>query len=171
RQEPHDGQRGDGLAAARLADEAHGLAAGHIEGDVAYRLQVARRSANVHREAFDLQQRRAGGAHARPSGANTSRRPSPTMLMPSTRAASAVPGMAISQNEKNMKFLASAIISPHDGSGGCTPRPRKESAASSRIAEPDSTVATTIRCGKTLGRISPASTRSRPAPAASAAAT
>src|SRR6185312_8577285 len=41
RQEPHDGQRGDGLAAARLADEAHGLAAGHIEGDVAYRLQVA----------------------------------------------------------------------------------------------------------------------------------
>ncbi len=42
--------------------------------------------------------------------------------------------MAISQNEKNMYALASEIISPHDGSGGCTPRPRKDSAASSRIA-------------------------------------
>src|SRR3546814_5703830 len=71
-------------------------------------------------------------AQFRFSGAVTSRMPSPSRLIDSTRANRAVPGMPITQGSKNMKPFPSEIIRPQDGSGGCTPRPRKDSAASSR---------------------------------------
>lgn len=40
----------------------------------------------------------------------------------------------ITQGLKNMYSFASLIISPQEGNGAGTPRPRKDSAASSRIA-------------------------------------
>ncbi len=82
-----------------------------------------------------------------------------------------LPGRAIIQNAKNIMFLASEIISPQEGKGGCTPSPRNESAASSKIALAASTVATTTSCGNTFGRTSRRMIRGTLAPAASAAAT
>jgi hypothetical protein len=62
-------------------------------------------------------------------------------------------------------------MSPHDGTGGCTPRPRNDSAASSRMALAASMVATTNSCGAMFGRISPRIIRVLDAPMHSAAAT
>ena len=56
-----------------------------------------------------------------------------------------MPGMEISHGSKNIRPLASEIIRPQDGVGGCTPSPRNDSAASSRMACAISSVATTIR--------------------------
>ena len=62
-------------------------------------MQRAGRGGEIDDQALDLEQ-----CHLTllPPGAVTSRMPSPTELMANTRMASAVPGMAISQNEKNM---------------------------------------------------------------------
>src|SRR5690606_13090295 len=173
-QKVHDGERGHRLPAARLADEADGLAAAYVEAHAAHCVEGSARCADRDGEILHIEYglgRRGCSHHPLPSGANTSRSPSPSRLMPSTSSASAVPGIAMSQNEKNIMFLASAIMRPQDGSGGCTPRPRNDRAASSRMALPASTVATTIRSGKTFGRTSPVMIRRREAPAASAAAT
>ena len=62
--------------------------------------------------------------------------------------------MAITQGVNSINSLPSAIISPHEGSGGCTPIPKNESAASKRIACATSKVATTIRLLSMLGIIS-----------------
>ena len=91
--------------------------------------------------------------------------------MESTRAKSAVPGIAMSHPSKNMRPFASEIMSPQLGSGGCTPSPRKESAASRRMACAISTVATTIRWLAMFGRISVKTMRPVEQPSAWAAAT
>src|SRR5690606_20196790 len=109
--------------------------------------------------------------HALSSGVSSWCRPSPARLMAKISSASAVPGIAISQKEKNMYALASEIIRPQEGSGGCTPSPRKDSAASSRMALAASSVAITIRWGTTLGSTSPRTMRQVEAPAACAADT
>src|SRR5262245_4620926 len=70
---------------------------------------------------------------------------SPSMLMANTNRNKATPGIEISHRSKNVRPLASEIIKPHDGVGGCTPSPRKDNAASSRMAGAISWVATTIR--------------------------
>ena len=44
-------------------------------------------------------------------------------LMASTSRKRAMPGIEISQASKNIRPLASEIIRPHDGVGGCTPSP------------------------------------------------
>src|SRR5215468_2128912 len=54
--------------------------------------------------------------------------------MASTIRKRATPGIEISQGSKNIKPLASDVIRPQDGVGGCAPRPRKDRAASSRMA-------------------------------------
>ena len=64
------------------------------------------------------------------------------------------PGNASSQGEKNMYSRPSFSIRPQLGVGACTPKPRKERAASSRIAFAISTVATTVSDESTLGKIS-----------------
>ena len=99
RQKVHDRERCHRFAAAGLADEAQRLAAAHVEGHAADRVQRAAAGRDVDRQALDLEQ---DLVHPLPSGAIASRRPSPARLMAKTRSASAVPGMAISQNEKNM---------------------------------------------------------------------
>src|SRR5437879_11436763 len=103
-----------------------GLALLDPERGAAHRRGAAER----HLKLLDLQQR----AHRSRSAPSRLRNPSPTRLMPSTSTASATPGIMITQGEKNMQSLPSAIISPQDGSGGGTPRPRNDKAASSRIA-------------------------------------
>src|SRR6185436_5750822 len=106
-----------------------GLAALDRNRGAAHRRHAA---AEVHFELVDLQQGAHGSVpHGSERAPNRSRRPSPRRLMPSTSTNSARPGIKITHVEKNMYSLASAIIRPHDGSGGGTPRPRKDSAASS----------------------------------------
>ena len=77
----------------------------------------------------------------------------------------------MSHPSKNISPFASEIIRPQLGSGGWTPSPRKESAASSRMACAISTVATTIRWLAVLGRISLNTMRGVEQPSAWAAAT
>src|SRR6185437_12340384 len=150
RQEVHDGERGQRLAAAGFADDAEGLAARHREADLADGVEDAVGERDFDVERLDLED----GAQLRFSGAVRSRTPSPSRLMARTRVKRATPGMVITHGLKNMYSLPSATISPQEGSGGCTPRPRKESAASSRIACAISRVTTTISAFMMLARIS-----------------
>ncbi len=64
-----------------------------------------------------------------------------------------------------MNSSAPASIEPHSGVGGCAPRPRKPSAAASRIALEKPSVACTISGAAQLGRIVLNISRSGPAPA------
>src|SRR5262249_21774116 len=100
RQQAHQGERRHRFPAAGLADETQRLPALDAKGDVAHRMQRAARRRNVDVEARAAEQR----AHAQaPSPtAVTPRTPSPPTLRAGTSKASAVPGMAMSQNEKNM---------------------------------------------------------------------
>ena len=66
------------------------------------------------------------------------------MLMAMTSRKIAAPGISIRYGLKNMKLRPSETISPQDGVGGWVPRPRNDSAASTRIAIAISSVATTI---------------------------
>src|SRR6185437_11893102 len=154
RQQIHDGERGQRLPAARFADDAEGLAALHREGEVAHRMQQPGGERDLDVEPLDLQQRALSAAQLRFSGAAMSRMPSPKRLIARTRVKSATPGMVMTQGLKNMYSLPSATISPQSGRGGWTPRPRKESAASSRIAFAISIVAMTMSAFMMLGRIS-----------------
>ena len=88
RQEPHQRQRGKGLAAAGLADDAQRFA--HVDGEVDLldRVQHSRRERNVDAQVLDLQQR----AQFLCSGAKMSRAPSPSRLMASTSRKMAKPG-------------------------------------------------------------------------------
>ena len=70
-----------------------------------------------------------------------------------------------------MRSTPSSIIVPQDGFGGCTPAPRNDSAASSRIAFAISSVKKTTIVEARFGRISVNMIRSGPAPWARAAST
>src|SRR5690606_21384495 len=149
-----DGERGQRLAAAALADDAQGLAALQLEVDAAHGMQGALGHRDVDGEVVYPEDGFAHGSQPLFSAAVTSRRPSPRRWMAGTRTNSATPGMAISQGSNSIICLPSEIIRPQDGVGGCTPRPRNDSAASSRIAWAISSVATTIRLLTTFGMIS-----------------
>ncbi len=88
RQQAHDGQRGERLAGAGLADQAVRLPRLHRQRDAAHRLGAREGDA----QAVDLQHRLI----------TPRRSPSPSRLMPSTSTNSATPGMVITQGEKNM---------------------------------------------------------------------
>src|SRR5690606_26091369 len=138
------GERGHGLAAAGFADDRQRLAARHIERDAAHGIEPSGLEVEGDPQILDVEQSLARHQF-RPSGAVTSRRPSPSRLIDSTRRKSATPGIVISQALKNMNSRPSEIISPQDGIGGWTPSPRNESAASRMMACAISSVATTIR--------------------------
>src|SRR5215212_5299353 len=82
-------------------------------------------------------------------GSRASRRPSPTKFTESTARAIAMPGKMIAccPWTKTPKPLrkASVSIAPHSGVGARAPRPRNESAATSRIAVASVRVACTMR--------------------------
>src|SRR5271154_618186 len=96
------------------------------------------------REVADLEQRRI---HRRlPSfGSSTSRKPSPTRLMPITVMLIAIPG-AVSTKARPL-----LIIRPQSAAGGCTPKPRKLSTAPRSTANTTRRLASTIRTGHTFG--------------------
>ena len=98
-------------------------------------------------------------------GSSASRRPSPVRLKASTVIRIARPGSVTTHHALWMNSSALASIEPHSGVGGCAPRPRKPSAAASRIADEKPSVAWTIsgaaQFGSTVSNIS----RAVPAPA------
>ena len=69
------------------------------------------------------------------------------------------------------KLRPSDSISPSDGVGGCVPRPRKESDASTRIAAESSRLVCTSMTLARLGRTCRKMMRASPAPMARAPAT
>ena len=65
----------------------------------------------------------------------------------------APPGKTANHGLSDRKFCASFSMSPHDGYGGCVPRPRYASAASARIATGKLVVACTMSGGSEFGRM------------------
>ena len=103
RQQAHDRQRSHRLAAAGFTDDAQRLAAPRLEAEVAHRVQRAVCRGDVDVQAVHVEHDRAlRGIHDLPSGDSRSCRPSPHRLMAKISTARAVPGIAISQKEKNM---------------------------------------------------------------------
>src|SRR5439155_24898052 len=78
-------------------------------------------------------------------GSRQSRRPSPSRLNDNEHRKMAMPGKIASRGACETYDCASESITPQDGVGGCTPRPRNESTASPMIAAGIVTVACTIR--------------------------
>src|ERR671926_380647 len=75
-------------------------------------------------------------------GSRMSRRASPRRFVPNTTRLIARPGKITSQGAVRTYSAAdSESMRPHEGCGSGMPRPRKESAASTRIAEPSCAVA------------------------------
>jgi len=100
RQQVHQGQRRHRLATARFADKAQCFPCLDRQRHVTDGMDGPRHRRQIDREVLDLKQRVRHGQ--RSDVALMSRNPSPARLMAKIRMASAVPGMAISQNEKNM---------------------------------------------------------------------
>ena len=82
-----------------------------------------------------------------------------------------MPGMIVSSGALEIRLKPAAIIDPQEASGGCTPTPRKESAASSSMLLAIARVKKTMIVVQRLGSSSPNITRSGPAPWATAAST
>src|SRR6185436_9200304 len=91
-------------------------------------------------------------AAPRRRGSKTSRSASPSMLKPNTASEMAAPGKSAIHGAWIMNERPEpAIIEPHDGYGGGTPKPRNESADSTRITVPRPMVASTMMVASTLG--------------------
>src|SRR5690606_19793716 len=61
-EQPHDRQRRDGLAAARLADQSHGLARRDVEADAVHGTELVAALAEGDRQVSDGQERGTTGA-------------------------------------------------------------------------------------------------------------
>src|SRR5206468_5435492 len=107
----------------------------------------------------------------KPRTSSASRRPSPSRFSPSTARPIATPGAIETHGATRSKSRPSATIAPHDGVGGCAPRPMNDSAASAMIAPPMPSVAATITGAITLGSRWRAMIRASDAPRARAACT
>ena len=81
------------------------------------------------------------------------------------------PGKVTTHQARSTNSRASASIVPHSGDGGCAPRPRKPSAAASRMAVETPSEACTISGAAQLGSTSLNIRRSVPAPLMRAAVT
>ena len=95
-QEAHDRQRGDALAAARLADDPERLVRRELEGDPVDRVDPAGRRRELDPQVLDGQEplgRRILERDQRFSrGSSASRNPSPSRLKPRTDRTIAIPG-------------------------------------------------------------------------------
>ena len=96
REQAHDGEGGNGFAAAAFADEAMGFATADFDIDAPHGLGFV---VEADPQAADGEQ---GVAHASRVAPSMSRSPSPRKLMPSTRVNSAMPGTMITHGLKNM---------------------------------------------------------------------
>jgi hypothetical protein len=93
------------------------------------------------------------------------------MLKPRTAAMMARPGKMTIQGAWSMKPRPSASMRPREGVGGRTPTPRKERAASTRMAMAMRTEACTRRGVVEFGRMWRRTTRGTVAPSARAPST
>src|SRR5205085_3228050 len=85
-------------------------------------------------------------------GSRMSRSASPSRLVPNTASEIATPGKITSHGATRTYSAAdSESIRPHEGCGSGTPRPRNESAASTRMVEPSCAVASTISGASVFG--------------------
>src|SRR4029077_16002446 len=107
----------------------------------------ARDTVNCKEVSLDITDGEQGLVHIRLAsrGSSRSRRPSPRRFTPSTTSASAMPGAKMVQGARARNRRLCAIMLPQVGISGGVPAPRKESAASIRIAEAQMYVACTIR--------------------------
>src|SRR5205814_3492661 len=105
-------------------------------------------------------------------GSSVSRSASPSRLVPNTARLMARPGQITSHGAFSA-YSAAAIESmrPHEGYGSGMPRPRNESAASTRIEPPSCAVASTMKGPIVLGRMCRRATRTWRAPSARADST
>src|SRR5207244_11078595 len=151
--EAHQRQRRHALAAARFAHDRQRLAGGNLEVDVIDRLDDALPRVEPRAEVLDLEK----CAHERcPQdrwrGSRISRNASPKRLVPKTVRLMATPGKITSQGAVRTYSAAdSDNMRPHEGYGSGMPRPRNDSDASTRMAEPSWAVASTISGARVLG--------------------
>src|SRR6185437_15506023 len=166
--QPHQRQRRHALAAARFAHDRQRLAGSDLEIDAVDRLHNALTCVEPGAEALDFELSR----HERCRGSSRSRSASPSRLVPNTVRLIATPGQITSHGAVRTYSAAdSDSMRPQEGCGSGTPRPRKESDASTRIAEPSCAVASTISGARVLGRRWRTAMRSSPMPTARAAST
>src|SRR5882672_3950144 len=126
--QPHDGEAGERLAGARLADHAEHFAARHGKRHVVDRHQRAAPRAELDSQVLRLEDHLSFGFSA-------SRSQSPSRLTDSTRVTSATPGnTVIHHSPENRKSLPTRISVPSEGRVGGRPTPRKESVASVMMA-------------------------------------
>src|SRR6266699_5399034 len=81
-----------------------------------------------------------------------SRTASPSSVHATTTSTSATPGAVATQGALTTTSRPEAIMLPHDGVGGWTPRPRNERPASSMIALPTPSAAATLTGVSAFGR-------------------
>src|SRR5947208_12689898 len=168
RDQLQDRHRGDGLAAAGLADHAERLALVERDVDAVDRLQHAVVGSEVGLQALDLEQRRHQITRL---ASSASRIPSPMKLMATTATKIAPPGNSAQWAAMSRKSLASNNSRPQVGTSGGKPRPREDRVDSAMMAAATSMVPAMITGPSALGRMWRTTCRSGLAPSARAAST
>src|SRR4029450_5033197 len=145
-------QHAHALPGAGLTDDADDLAGIERNIDAVHGPERAAMGLEVDRQIADFEQCHARRPAQRFSfGSSASRKPSPSRLKASTVMRMARPGKVTIQGALRKNSRASASIVPHSGVGAWAPRPRKPSAAASRMAEETPSVDWTIRGAKQFG--------------------
>ena len=126
----HHRQHGDALAGAGFADDADDGTGVEGEVEAIDGAEHAARGGELDDQVADFEQR-----HQRFSfGSSASRRPSPNRLKASTVSRMARPGTPAPTRRADRTAARRPAWCPIPGVGGCAPRPRKPSAAASRMA-------------------------------------
>src|SRR5262249_15626291 len=121
--QPHDGTQGDTLAGAGFAHQADHLAGRNVEIDIGRRDRKAVRGVEGGRQAaHDQSDISICGLRHRLTLSNSAI-PSPARLKPRPVSTMAIPGKTEIHQAVLMKFLPSAICTPHSAAGGWAPRP------------------------------------------------
>src|SRR6516162_5244556 len=155
-----DCARHTALAGSGFTDDGERTTRPQREADIARGSNAPVALTIADREIADVEQwfgaRPRLGVHRRlPSvGSSTSRKPSPTRLMPMTVMLIAIPGASEIHGAVSTKARPLLIIRPQSAAGGCTPKPRKLSTAPNSTANTTRRLASTIRTGQTLGNSS-----------------
>src|ERR1700731_4121624 len=123
RQQTEDGAQDQALAGAGFANQSHHLAGDHAEVDTIHRPDRSEPDGELlHRQQVHVS-RRSRVAN-----------PSPARLNPIPANTMATPGKIDIHHAVVMKFLPSAISTPHSAVGGCAPSPRYPRLDPSRMA-------------------------------------
>src|SRR5438477_5987149 len=166
-QQAHHGERGDRLAAARLADQRHGAAHRHIEADALHRVHAGGFvEAEANRKVADLQQ-----VHFS-LGSNASRIASVKRLNAVTSSAMKTVAVVSCHHLPSRSSLpASASMLPHDAVSTPTPKPRHVRITSDLMNSTTWSESCTSTTWLTFGRMWTNMRRASLAPMASAAMT